>query len=622
MDVQHLPLEHPATYKRVRNFVVNALVPALTIVLEPVWAGLPRENTQRRDRLTVLLMQHRDKLQRSFFEHLPPIKLETEGENAGRTYNTLEFDTRTHTGHRDVADTTWDLVVWSIDVLLQQTFEGRKVCAMESQGTIIRQMDTPEGDRIVPFFLDQLARKLSGLDQLQPSHIARCIQGVFSDVSAEHSLERLQWYYGLGGDFSVNRITRVLRPVDTHQNRALGVLASPTVFKDAVSLLLGTAYNNEAFAVGQVTRRRRPMPVHWLMNWTEHLDVIQRLMRQTPTNSEQGDTGAGDSDRLTPLSSNPDVYIRNKEGGVVLESTVIKIGGALQQLFDLHQMGRMRSNAVDLGELLDRLGEDDMDADAEAGETLEHAKEPAAIASGTSHPLGAVFSCLDNEPDPLVRVAVLVRMCARLPDKEARLKLQGDLKLLWEEKNVFQRLNISSQRYDQLTDQRLALACGLPLKDFVQRVEAELQQFDNIAALAGEAAQPAVGALLKLTEPILRVAVSLRLLQRLPSSGEREQWARALWEAWSGAERFDGGLFGLLGINVSPPKLPEDTDRPWAWEALSTELTDDVLAWGMDTDEQTFKAQVKQALAQFDEAHPINPRSRSKAGSAKAGAKP
>lgn len=667
MDVQHLPLEHPATYKQVRQLLVEALVPALKAALAPQWETLPpnhSSSTARRDALAVLLMQHREELQREFFVQLNPVH----GLAGGVQKNILEFDKRRHTQQRDATDTNWELVVWSLHALLQQTYEGKRVCSVVSDDRIVmrdasiwpqrRAHATPvwmvgsgasavaltavaEDARVVPFFLDQLARKLAGVkkcdDEWKDAHVARCIQVVFYELSAEHTLERLQWYYGKGGDFSLNRITQVLRPVDTHQNRALGVLVNPKGLEAAAKKILGTDVIHETFQVRQVRDHKKPMPVPWLMNWTDEFQAIQDILAKAltqfahqPRPSSSGD----DADTLAPLSNNKDVYIRKKKrdkqgeedgkGELNLQATQDKIEGALKQLFDLHHLGRAASGSVDIGELLERLGQDDMQhSEGQGKNPADPAQEPEDSADAASHPLADLFNCLDGEPELLVRVAVLVRLCARLPDKAARLKLQDDLKQHWDKQEVFGRLGLKEPRYDKLTEKSLALACGLLPKAFEQRVMEGVQRFDLMAALAGEGAEHASGALSQVTPPILRVGVALRLLQRLPQGKEREQHAQALLETWSDPSRFDGGLFGYLGVEVSCPKPPQNGTGPRAAEALLNVLTDEVLAWGMDIDAQSFRKEVDVALARFDSDHPINPRShsRSKAGTAKTGAK-
>lgn len=636
LNIQHLPLENPTTYKRVRDLLVGALVPALTEVLEPLWVTLTplqpkdakeqRRNhddddlQQRRYALTRLLLEHRERVLYIVFERLQPVK------NKG-VINTLERDNRGWAQQRDLADTTWELVVWLLDGLLQKQFHGRKVSAEQFEDA--------------PFFLGQLARKLAGLPQWEASHVARCLQGVFSELSAEHTCERLHYYYGQGGDFSVNRIMKVLRPVDVHQNRALGILANPADLEAVAALILGTVHSNEAFRVRQVVRHKVPMPVHWLMNWTDELTTIQTMVAAVLTKSiprsehetrsfrvqkAGAETAGNDIAGLKPLSNNKELYVRKKGAKEIsFDATVAKLGGALQQLFDLHHMGHMGNNSVDLGEVLDRLSEEGVSGHDEEGEaeSLEQAYEPGAMVSAASHFLGPVFDCLDDKNDDLVRAAVLVRLCARLPDRKTRESLQAELKLYWEEQGVFQRLGIALPRYDKLTDQCLALARGLPLKVFQERVEAWLQQFDITAALTSETAEHPTGISLRLTHPILRVGVALRFLQRLPSPADRERWAQALWETWSDKGRFDGGLFDYLGVDVSDvlrPNLP-DSDRPWAEKALLNKLTDGVLAFGMDIGEDSFRAQVEQALAQFEAAHSNNPRLRLKAAKAQAGAK-
>ena len=608
MDVQYLPLEHPSTYTRVRNALVGALVPGLQSVLELQWDALPpKGDPQRIKTLTGLLLRHRERLLQAVFANLDPVS-----KNGS---NEWERSTHKQSVQRDGADTLWELLVWLIEGLLQRDFPGRKVSLADRQGA--------------PFFLYQVARKLAGVDTWNTKDVTNCLQQVLYELSAEHTSWRLQCYYGAGGDYAVNRILKVLRPVDPHANRALGLLANPVGLEPAVVLVLACAYGDEVFRVRQATERRIPMPAPWLMNWTDEFHTIQGLMKAALTvtasvtarkrstlRAADDSFEPADGEALTPLSTNTDVYLR-KNRQVNRSATEQKIAGALLQLHELRQMGSANASRVELGELLDRLNQDEHSGDDLALGTSVLPGEPGAALVPDGHPLAAVLECLDAEKTPLVRVAALLRLCARLPDKQERVALYEDLVPFWEEQGIFERVGIKPGIVE-LTEQRMALASAMPLADFALQVGAALQRFDEAAALAAEASDAVHGALRRLHSPWVRVAVALRLLRRLPTAAQREERARVLYEAWNDPDRFDGGLFAAVGL--PPAKEPDNLNEPWADAALDA-LTDEVLALGDEVEPSEFEQQVAQALAQFDEVHAPAARSRQKGRSGQ-GVKP
>lgn len=597
MDIRHLPLEHPGTYKEIRHLVIEATLPGLEAVarsalneLQPPLPPLPPKPPRgevprdamgetahqmalaarkaamaaRKDvlapralKLATLLKQEQGHLALEALNTLTPRQqaLAVEAPRpASRRQKRL-------TDNDDSAETRWDLVLWLLDGLLSRDFPNKEVA--------------PAARADAPFYLYRLAQKLAESTQWQTRHAARGLQEVLYELSAEHTRQKLQAHYGLGGDDSINHITKVLRPVDRHQNGALHLLSNRISLPAPASLVVGEPYQQQEFCIRQAIERWNVL-VPWLMNWTEHLPLIKHALAGHPALADV----VSDEEIGSALSTCKDIYLKTPK------ATAHKLAQVLQQLADLRRLGGSPAVHVEVVALLERIEAGVIEGEGGSSGVMKDASGGGSPTSAPS-PLRAVFAGLDHVVEPFQRVGVMLRLLKRIAEKSDRLKLASDLVAEWRlpqafGQSLFDRLGVKPG-IAGLTDVVLARAAGILPAAFAERVGEALMAFDARAALASHASAKPFGALEKVPNVCVRAGAALRLLARLSDDSDRAKLASGLLEKWSDQRALDGGLFAYLGLK---PGL----------EAL----TDDLLAWGCDLSVEEFVKMVDRAVASFD----------------------
>jgi len=438
------------------------------------------EKASRTRQLTNLLFEQRYTLAELAFEKLAPdqTKMDSEPARPPRNRETAQAPNR----NDDTIDTQWELVTWLLEGMMVRDFPQQK--------TVKPGQGAP-----VPHYLYRLAQLLaSSCDGWQTPNAVKCLQAVLFELSAEHTREKLQAHYGVtvGDDDSINHITKVLRPVDRHQNGALHLLKNGRSLAEPAALVVGAPYLEEEFRIRQVVKRWQ-IPVPWLMNWTQHLPAIQVAVQGHPlfetlseTDMEGDATQAAKSKRSLgkPLSGNKDVYLGTEA------NTVLKLERVLQQLKDLHHLGGPASAHQDMEVLLERL-----DADALGSAHNEPRRETADTPTDTAAEATRdnVMAVLDEVQHRFVRVAVMLRLLKRETHKARRTKLGDDLVQGWaepgeNEQGLFDRLHVKPG-IKGLTDAVLAEASSLSLGAFRQQVDEAVARFDTADALATAKAQ-------------------------------------------------------------------------------------------------------------------------------------
>jgi len=493
LDVRHLPFEHPPTYRAIRHVFIENLLPGLQDVVGPALPDLPAtENAERTQALTALMLRKRDDLLARTFKTLQPqqAKLDSQLPRPDPSSKIRQLT------NDDPEESRWDLVVWLLEGLLARDFGNKLV--------------KPGARAGAPFYLYRLAQKLAPKRTWLTTHAVTDLQQVLAELTAEHTRERLQAYYGMGGDgTSINHITKALRPVDMHQNAALAVLDKRQNLPEPASLVVGEPYAQQEFGIRRAIKHWQ-IPVPWLMNWTDHLPQIRQAIVALRDETERFKalSGLDEEDLAGSLATNKDVYVGSAQ------QTQRKLAAVLQQLADLHALGGPVTVHVDLASLLYQLeaaADDDQDLpsnEADDGadcrdedgsnvaEPDDGAANPAAPdlevgRPGTSDPMHAIYHALDQVQQPMVRVAVLLRLLRRLPGKGERQQLNDALVALWkgpmfDGQGLFERLGVKPG-IPSLTDAVLARAAGATPAGFRAMVDEAIATFDTARAPARKA---------------------------------------------------------------------------------------------------------------------------------------
>lgn len=597
MQIPQLPFENPSTYRRLKGLLVSGVLPGLERVVRPVLEALSAlpasddkaQRTVAKNGRVLALTQAMHQQRRQLLadtlvavKHLAPKPLantqdksDEENDDEPGTMQVAEAPTKQQSKARhdtEKAEEDWELLSWLLYGLLVWDFPDKKVPPKDRAGA--------------PFYLYRLAQQLAGSREWRGANANTCVQQVLYELSAEHTRERLQGCFGMGGKDSVNHITKVLRPVDRHQNGALHVLKNREGLPDAAVLVVGRPLNEQDLAIRRVVRDWH-IKVLWLMNWTAHYADIRHIL----AGQSNLDVVLSDKEMGSPLSKNRDVYLATPE------ATESKLTWVLQQLADLHQSGHAITAQVDLYAMLDRL---DQAADDNKGQPSEALPTTDTTQPDESSPWEQLQDQVANIAEPSFRVAVLLRLHHRYTPNQDKQALEEQLIAVWSqdgglglERGLFAELDEKKPEPDQLTDARLAKLVGLEADDFANQADAMAEQL--MATKTPISAFVEVGASLRKLEELqhdIQHERERELKTRQPSKRrlelEREyKWkAERLMREVNRPEAFDGGLFGYLGLPTDPPELKH--------------LTDDVLAWAADLPLEVYQQQVAEAVSQFD----------------------
>lgn len=572
MQVPQLPFESPGIYKRLKGRLVASLLPGLEKVVVPALRALPPLlasgseqapyfKRQRTLGLAKVLEQSKFEIaseallfasQRWSPKPVSASQNEPEADDADLPGDELVSEagtvSRSQASHNlEMAEEDWELFQWLLRGLLSRDFPDKNVSLEDREG--------------IPFYLYRLAQQLAGSHEWRGANANNCLQQVLFELSAEHTRERLQVSFGMGGQSSVNHITKVLRPVDRHQNGALHVLKDREIRPKPAQLVVDRPLDLEEMAIRRALKEWQ-IPVPWLMNWTEHFTEIRRLLAgSTGLPDEVSDEALG-----SVLSKCKDVYLKSEE------ATKDKLARALKQLAELHKTGQSMSTHVDLVALLERLDLVSTE-DSTCGEDSEIDFDLEDETNELEALVGRMSALLESIEEPLVRVAVLIRKLKELHLDQERDSICQQLLAHWGTPGALGMPDGLFAKYglpatlNGLSEKRLAMAAGLPLKTFVAKVEAGLRLFDAPPALP----------------PFVEVAVALRRLKLEPQPSKRAKLEQKLLQAWKRPGAFDGGLFGYLGLNANPPDIGE--------------LTEELLAWASDLPLAVFEQQVTTAMA-------------------------
>lgn len=472
MDVRHLPLEYPATYKSIRHKVIESLLPGLKRVAGPALQALQSEpaKASRTRQLTNLLYSQRYTLADLAFGSLAPGQQQMDHEPA-RPPNSRQTPGAPNRND-DTADTQWELVTWLLQGLLVRDFSQTKTVK-------------PGQAQPVPHYLYRLAQQLAGSHTgWQTAHAAKCLQAVLFELSAEHTREKLQAHYGMtvGDDDSITHITTRLRPVDKHNNNALKLLVNRASLCRPVELVVDAApYTREEFRIRQALQRWR-LPVHWLVNWLTRQPQIGQALAQIATGAAQATPGhKAAAEHLAQAQDPSDDADAGSTASALAAVAPARLEQVLQQVEDLHHLGGAATAHVDLDELLDRL---------ETQSQTDAAGAAAAPRSGLADVLD-VLDVLDDLRHRFVRVAVMLRLLKREAHKATRTKLGDDLVQAWAEpgedgQSLFDCLGVKPG-IKGLTDAALASASKLGLDAFRQQVDQAVAQINAAHADASVA---------------------------------------------------------------------------------------------------------------------------------------